>query len=280
MTDVMDPQPKQPKKKSDLLVRAISSLVLGPPVLAAVYFGAPFSSTLIFLCACILAWEWANLCGRGSLERLGILLITSVCGVMLIAVFDHFQFALLATLAATSVFLVLAQTVYRHTKNVLWYVIGSLYISISSLALLWIRDSSESGLYIFFWVLFVVWATDIGAYFTGRSLGGPKIAPGISPNKTWSGLIGGMTSAAIVSYVFAQWIDNVAVWELVIVGALLAVVSQAGDFFESHVKRIFNAKDSSKLIPGHGGLFDRVDGLLACAIVVAGFTFFSSEVGF
>ncbi|MFD2207308.1 phosphatidate cytidylyltransferase [Kiloniella antarctica] len=280
MTDVMDPQPKQPKKKSDLLIRFLSSIVLGPPVLAAVYFGGLYSSTLILFCACILAWEWANLCGRGSLERLGLLLIASVTSVILIGVLGHFQLALLITFVATCVFLALKLTVYRDTENTLWYVFGSLYISMSSLSLLWIRNSSESGLYTIFWVLFVVWATDIGAYFSGRKFGGPKIAPAISPNKTWSGLFGGMVSAAIVSYVFAQWINNFAGWELAIAGALLAVVSQAGDFFESHVKRTFDAKDSSKLIPGHGGLFDRVDGLLACSIVVAGYTFFSSGIGF
>lgn len=274
MTDVMDPQPKQPKKKSDLLVRSLSSILLGPPVLAAVYFGAPYSDLLIFLCSLILAWEWGSLCGRSSLGRSGFCLIASVVFVMLFGVFEQFSIAIWTLSIAVIAVVGVTQLFYKDIKDINWYVLGFFYISISSLALLWIRNNPENGLEIIFWVLFVVWATDIGAYFAGRSIGGPKIAPKISPKKTWSGLIGGMISAAVVSYIIVHWINNISPWQLVISGTLLAVVSQAGDFFESHLKRKFNAKDSSNLIPGHGGLLDRVDGLLACAIVVAGFNVF------
>ncbi|WP_419901602.1 phosphatidate cytidylyltransferase [Kiloniella sp.] len=274
MTDVMDPQPKQPKKKSDLLVRSLSSILLGPLVLAAVYFGSPYSDLLIFLCSGILAWEWASLCGRGTLGPIGLSLIASVIVVMLVGLFDQFSLIMWGLPIVLVSFYGLTRLFFKSVNNSHWYILGLFYISISSLALLWIRNIPEQGLELIFWVLFVVWATDIGAYFSGRSIGGPKIAPKISPNKTWAGLIGGMLSAAVVSYIFTRWMNDVSPWELVISGALLAVISQAGDFFESHVKRRFDAKDSSRLIPGHGGLFDRVDGLLACAIVVAGYNIF------
>jgi len=271
VTDVMDQQPKQPKKKSDLLVRCLSSILLGPPVLAAVYYGSPYSDVLIFLCAIILAWEWATICGEGSLGLPGKLLILSIAIVMGMGAAGYFFIALwgIAALAVTLWFLI--RILLKQVKDTNWYLLGFIYVSISSLALLWLRNNHEDGLNIIFWILFVVWATDIGAYFSGRNFGGPKIAPKISPKKTWSGLVGGMMSAAVISYVFAQWMVNVSPFVLATTGALLAVVSQAGDFFESHLKRKFDVKDSSKLIPGHGGLLDRVDGLLACAIVVAGF---------
>ena len=117
-------------------------------------------------------------------------------------------------------------------------------------------------------LLCVVWATDIGAYAFGRLIGGPKLAPRFSPKKTWAGLIGGMLSAAGVGAGIAAW-AGLAVVGFGLLSAGLAVMSQAGDLFESWVKRRFNVKDSSNIIPGHGGVLDRVDGVLPVAVVVA-----------
>ena len=118
-----------------------------------------------------------------------------------------------------------------------------------------------------FWLLAVVWATDIGAYFAGRGIGGPKLAPSISPNKTWAGLIGGALSAGLVGTLAAGLTDSDATL-LVVGGMILAVVAQGGDLLESWCKRHFGVKDSSHIIPGHGGILDRVDGLLAVLPVV------------
>ena len=273
MTDVMGPQPKQPKK-SDLFVRSLSSIVLGPPVIAAVYFGAPYSSGLIYITAIILAWEWAKLCGRGALKQSGWFLISAIAIIMALGVLEQFYvlYGLIPLLAAGM--LCIARIQFRENSKAIWYLIGLVYLSTSCLALLFLRNNPVNGLDVILWILFVVWATDIGAYFAGRSIGGPKIAPKISPKKTWSGLVGGMVCAGLVSYLSTIWLT---LWEpllLIIAGGLLAVISQMGDFFESHLKRKFDAKDSSKLIPGHGGLFDRVDGLLACVLVVFVFQFF------
>jgi phosphatidate cytidylyltransferase len=120
-----------------------------------------------------------------------------------------------------------------------------------------------------FWLLLVVWGTDIGAYFAGRSLGGPKLAPRFSPNKTWSGLAGGAATAALVGLVAAIWMPVMPMLLLAIGSAMIAVVAQIGDLFESSLKRQFDAKDSSNLIPGHGGLLDRIDGVLAASLAVA-----------
>lgn len=144
-----------------------------------------------------------------------------------------------------------------------WILIGLLYIGGGAAMLGWLRYVSSFQLTLS--LLALVWATDIGAYFAGRGIGGPKIAPKISPSKTWAGLFGGMTAAAAVGAAWAIFVDlDGKFWfSRVLVGTVVALVAQCGDFFESWMKRRAGVKDSGTLIPGHGGLFDRLDGLLA-----------------
>jgi phosphatidate cytidylyltransferase len=149
-----------------------------------------------------------------------------------------------------------------------WLAIGTLYIAMAVLAALWIRHDAKAGLLTFLWLLAVVWATDIFAFFSGRHFGGRKLAPRLSPSKTWSGLFGGVLAAGIVSAVFAVW-GSAEWWWLAVWGAAIAVVAQIGDLAESAMKRRFGLKDSGQLIPGHGGILDRVDGLLAALLFVA-----------
>ena len=135
------------------------------------------------------------------------------------------------------------------------------------------NDLSYSYTYIL-WLIFVVWATVIGGYILGKSIGGPKLVPKISPKKTWAGLLGGMAFSALVTYVFVLTMNHyydsqLSMVYFVLSSVLLAVISQAGDIFESSIKRRMNLKDSSQLIPGHGGIFDRVDGLLFASVVLA-----------
>ncbi|MDE2597798.1 MAG: phosphatidate cytidylyltransferase [Sphingomonadales bacterium] len=144
-------------------------------------------------------------------------------------------------------------------SNVLWTLAGIIYVGFAAGMLLFLR-SEFFALSTILTIVAAVVATDVGAYFAGRTFGGPKIAPKISPSKTWSGLCGGMAGAALV---LALGRGTNMVSEAVLGGMLLAVTAQAGDFFESWMKRRAGVKDSSNLIPGHGGLFDRADGLLA-----------------
>ena len=156
--------------------------------------------------------------------------------------------------------------------RVIWALTGVVYIGSAGvfLAMLgngWFMGGGRLGLVLS--LLSVVVATDTGAYFTGRALGGPKIAPAISPSKTWSGLFGGMILAAVVMAASTNFgVVNLGVPAALAVGAALAVVAQSGDFLESWMKRRAGVKDSGKLIPGHGGVFDRVDGLLAVTFAV------------
>ena len=150
--------------------------------------------------------------------------------------------------------------------RLLWSLGGILYIGIATATLAALREISE--LYLVLAVIGIVIATDTGAYFAGRTFGGPKIAPKISPSKTWSGLFGGMVAAAILASAVGSHFEGFAIWQP-FVGAGLAIVAQAGDFFESWMKRRAGVKDSGSLLPGHGGLLDRADGLLAVLFAVA-----------
>lgn len=147
-------------------------------------------------------------------------------------------------------------------QRVLWHLGGLLYVGLACITLLILRSPYFGPLPVLI-LLGTVIAVDVWAYFAGRQFGGPKIAPAISPSKTWSGLVGGMAGATVVMY-----LTHPADWRFALAGPVIAVVAQAGDFFESWMKRRAGVKDSGRLIPGHGGLFDRVDGLLAVLFTV------------
>jgi len=149
-----------------------------------------------------------------------------------------------------------------------WVIAGGVYAFMFAFPLLYLR-SLDVGFGVILLLLFFVWSTDIAAYFTGRAIGGPKILPKVSPKKTWSGLFGGMVASGLVGAASAVFLTEFHIIILIAGGMLLAVVAQIGDFFESWVKRRFGVKDSSHLIPGHGGLMDRVDGIVTAAPLMA-----------
>jgi phosphatidate cytidylyltransferase len=151
-----------------------------------------------------------------------------------------------------------------------WYALGIVYVFVPCVALIWLRAEPSVGLQQIFWIVALVIAADTGAYIAGRSIGGPKLAPRVSPNKTWAGLGGAVVSAAIVGAVTALALDRPNIGMLIAVSAGLAIVEQMGDLAESAFKRHFGVKDAGNIIPGHGGALDRVDGLIAVAAAVAG----------
>lgn len=151
-----------------------------------------------------------------------------------------------------------------------WLALGLVCIGLPSWALLYLRALPAGGMETVFWLFASVWAADTAAYGVGRLAGGPKLSPVISPQKTWSGLIGGVLAAGLVGVVTSILLEKHGIISFFVWGALIGAVSQAGDLAESWVKRHFRVKDTSALIPGHGGLFDRVDGLLPASVMVAG----------
>jgi phosphatidate cytidylyltransferase len=199
------------------------------------------------------------------------LLIRSLAGFVLIllalgaAFLGGYTFAILTALAAVMIF-------YEWRRLVAgwgfaWKAAGFVYALMPALALLWIRDRAPQGLELLLWVFIVTWTTDIGAYFAGRAIGGPKLAPRISPNKTIAGLIGGMTSAALAGCAWTELTSLSAA--LFWLAPLFALAAQAGDLFESWMKRRAGVKDSGNWLPGHGGALDRLDGLVVVATLTA-----------
>lgn len=162
----------------------------------------------------------------------------------------------------------------RHSPSEL--AAGWIYCALAILALGWLRAGIQDGRAILFFLLAIVWSSDIGAYVAGRVLGGPKLAPAISPGKTWSGAAGGL-GAAIVVGIIAAVLWNGAVAPAMMGAAILGIASQLGDLLESAAKRRFGVKDSGRLIPGHGGLLDRLDGLMAAALVAAAWIWIAGQ---
>jgi len=150
-----------------------------------------------------------------------------------------------------------------------WSYLGICYVGFPALAFTLLRNDPDFGFAAVLWIFLIVWAADILAYFAGRIIGGPKLAPMISPKKTWAGLGGAVAGSTLVSSIFAYVFNLNGVLALAILAGCLAVVEQAGDLFESALKRFHGVKDSGALIPGHGGVIDRVDGLIAVAIAAA-----------
>jgi phosphatidate cytidylyltransferase len=257
----------RPPDASAFRTRVISALVLAPVALVPAYVGSYFWDALVAVMGALMAWEWAGLCGSGKQSRVGAL-ATALAPV---AVATR---ALWGTIPAAGVIVVSALAVgggarLERTANPAWRAAGVVYVGLPCLAMAWLRASPVDGLATLLWVLALVWATDTGAYLAGRGIGGPKLAPRISPNKTWAGLGGGMVAAAVIGLAASFLVPGATAAIVVPLSAALAVVEQAGDLFESAVKRHFGAKDSSRLIPGHGGVLDRVDGLLAVSLAVA-----------
>jgi phosphatidate cytidylyltransferase len=195
-----------------------------------------------------------------TLAGVAMMLVALAC-----ALLGGYYFAILVAALATAVFYEWSRMVRGWGMG--WKVGGFFYALVPALAMLWIRDRSTDGLALILWVFIVTWATDIGAYFVGRALGRAKLAPSISPNKTLAGLYGGVAVATIAAGLWAHFagLDPA----LFFFAPLFSLAAQAGDLFESWMKRRSGVKDSGSWLPGHGGLLDRLDGLVPVAILTA-----------
>jgi phosphatidate cytidylyltransferase len=266
--------PKNPPGKSDLLPRILSALVLAP--LAIVVAWLPSSSysavgTWVFgifwlIAAIAVWWEWTTLVsGRPSGNRLLFFLGSSA--LMLAMVVAEFSMARTRTPMLIIALGALAAGVFARAERRIWVAAGVLYAGALLTAPILLRRDVELGLVAIMFLFALVWATDIVGYFTGRALGGPKLAPRISPNKTWSGAIGGAIGGMLAGGAIAALagLGDLPIIALVAFG--LSAAAQVGDLFESAIKRRFGAKDAGRLIPGHGGVMDRVDGFIAAAAV-------------
>jgi phosphatidate cytidylyltransferase len=250
----------------NLVLRVVSSLILFAVIGTVIWLGPPAFDLFILVCGVVLAHEWRRLFGEDLWTVPTLVLFLAIIATIVVASQLRPLYGLavcgLGTIAAYA-----AEAVVRR-GTAAWFAIGALYICLPATSLIAIARDPDWGRQTVIFAIIAVAATDIGAYFTGRALGGPKLAPRISPKKTWAGLAGGGLAAALAGAVLGE-IFGFPAWLGAALGAALAVISQMGDLFESSIKRRFGVKDSGGIIPGHGGLFDRVDGHLAAACAVA-----------
>jgi phosphatidate cytidylyltransferase len=247
-------------------LRVASAVVLVPLVLLATWAGRPYFHLMVALAAVLMLAEWLRLTetrGIGALEWIRAVVLVAALALGLLGFWIQ-GVALLLVLSVVSF-------VTGHPRDGvrLWPVFGTLYIGIPCLSILWLRELPDVGRDLVFALLAVVWATDIGAYIAGRVIGGPKLAPKISPNKTWSGSIGGLVAAAVVGVGVATLTARLNILPALLLSVGVAIAAEIGDLFESLLKRRFAVKDSGALIPGHGGLLDRLDSMLLAAPVLA-----------
>jgi phosphatidate cytidylyltransferase len=258
--------PAETAKWGDLGVRAVSAAVLIPAVLADVWAGGIWFHLFVALIGILMAQEWVNIVHKDNPLQFALHAAGAMCGALL-----PLDIGLAGGLLAIAVLtLVSAAAAWREAPGgPAWRYLGVPYVSLPPIALVVLRDDPSYGVAAIVLVMLMVWAADTLAYFAGRIIGGPKLAPRISPKKTWAGMSGAMVGSAVAALGVGMTLGVPGLWLLLIVAALLAVVEQGGDLFKSAMKRHYGVKDSGRLIPGHGGVIDRVDGLVAVATVAA-----------
>jgi phosphatidate cytidylyltransferase len=249
----------QPGRRSDLALRSVTGVAL---ILVAVFclvFGRNPFWVLLSAASLVMMAEWSSLIGAARWQMwLALLGVT----LALFLAQPHLDAPVVASWYGLGAATLCVAAFTRNAR----LAAGMLYAGLPVLSLFYIHDQYD-GVDLSFWTLAVVWATDIGAYFAGRSIGGPKLAPVWSPNKTWSGLIGGMVAATVVGLGLVTVLH--VQLRLAVFSGLLAVAAQMGDLYESRMKRRAGVKDSGWLLPGHGGVMDRLDGVVPVLCIVA-----------
>lgn len=259
------PQAAEAPKGGALVQRVVSALALAGFGMLSIEAGGVLFYSAVLLVASLLTWEWARLADRSAI-RTGIagasLLVVLAIGLAL----GPFSLAFGLVVAVAVVWLAVGLIAAPSGR---WVALGILYVGAWAVAALWLRADPTGGREAVFWLVAVCIATDTGAYFVGRALRGPKLAPRLSPNKTWAGCVGGLLCAGAVGYLAAPHMRMSDAFLLAAASVGVSVAAQVGDLLESAAKRRFGAKNSGFLVPGHGGLFDRFDSIVGATLAVA-----------
>ncbi len=258
--------PQPAAKWADLGVRTLSAAVLIPAVLVGVWAGGIWFNLFVALIAVLIAHEWTAMAHGRSSVQFALHAAAALCGALL-----PLEAGLWGAVMAVCLLWVASvlSASWRTGAKSAWNYLGIPYVGFPAMALVLLRADGQYGILAILWILAIVWAADTLAYFAGRTIGGPQLAPLISPKKTWAGLGGAIVGSAAASALVAAVAGLPAIAILALLAGGLAVVEQAGDLFKSALKRHYGVKDSGNLIPGHGGVIDRVDGLVAVAVAAA-----------
>jgi phosphatidate cytidylyltransferase len=245
----------------NLLMRVMAALVLAPLAIAIAYAGGWLWAALVTLAAIGLYVEWLMIVGARTPRVMAAGIVTLFVAAVALEIGR-----IGATYVIVALGVIAAALLSPHRRG--WAALGGCYAFAALIASIAVRLDQVWGFSALMFVLLIVWVTDIGGYFAGRGLGGPKLWPRVSPKKTWAGAIGGFVASLVVAAGFGAFgVGKTA--PLLVLGAVLSIASQLGDLFESAVKRRFGVKDSSHIIPGHGGLLDRLDGFVAAVVLAA-----------
>jgi phosphatidate cytidylyltransferase len=258
----------------ELVLRVCSALVLAPLAVGVAYIGGWTFVVFWGVVAIVVLWEWTALvAGRDRRPVLmtggaSLVLAIALAGSVANMAMGIHEAGLLAALTVLAMGMLGAAALAPRAQR-LWAAAAIPYAGAVGIAPIVLRSDGALGFVAIVFLFAIVWATDIFAYFVGRAVGGPKLAPRFSPKKTWSGAVAGVVAAVIVAIMIARLAGLGGLLPIVVIAVLLSIAAQAGDLFESLLKRRFGVKDSSHLIPGHGGLMDRLDGLVAAATLAA-----------
>ncbi len=251
---------------SDLGARVASGLVLASLAVIAAWQGGPWLAAACGAAVVAMSYEWARMSEPQAIMPAFTFSLAGSLGAVMFSSWQHLSYAF-GWLVLCSCISALRR---RTFAGVIETAGGAIYIGLPAALFLWLRDRAPEGLETILALFAIIWASDIFAYFGGKVIGGPKIARGLSPNKTWSGIISGVSAGALAGlgcgYLFHVSADFRMAWLLI--GALIAFTGLMGDLFESFLKRRFGVKDASRLIPGHGGVLDRIDSLMAATLLV------------
>ena len=263
--------PDKLRSSGPLVQRVISSALLIPVVLAAVFLGGRvFSGLVAFLCI-VMIFEWTRMVERAPFTARFYLLAAGATAAMMSAAAGHYEMGM--GIAALSGAIAGVMALIRGLPS-LWVAFTAIYIIVPCMALLWLRLDASTGMALAYILFGIVWAADIGAFFFGKFLGGPKISYALSPNKTWAGIGGGIVGGAVAAPILASLLLPLdPIIPFIFIGAGLGAASVAGDLVESAFKRKFGLKDISGIIPGHGGVLDRLDGMIFATSAMTGAIF-------
>jgi phosphatidate cytidylyltransferase len=257
----------------DWITRPLFGILLAALVIAADFKGPAYLAIFVALGAIFAVREWHRMVWPQSyLFEMTLSAVTIIAALSAIVLWPRGPIAWLVFGAGAVVAMIAA---VMRGESPLWQAGGMLYIGVPAVAMIAARAVPANGAWLIIGLLLIVWATDTGALIAGNLIGGPKLVPRLSPNKTWAGTLGGIVAAAIVEAVYIGILGGSPVLASVY-GAGISIIAHSGDLFESWVKRLFNRKDSGSLIPGHGGMLDRIDSTLfavsalAILVLVAG----------